>query len=83
MRPPTGTTGSVLEIRILHIQPLNGYVFYSEVFQQMLRVEGGDRVEELRLIVDGERMGRCENAVIARDDLAYPTNHELNVLLGT
>ena len=25
MRPATGTTGSVLEIRIPHIQPLNGY----------------------------------------------------------
>jgi predicted phage baseplate assembly protein len=60
--------------------PLGGTVFYSEVFQQMLRVEGVDRVEELRLIMDGERMGRCDNAEIARDFLVYPTNHELNVL---
>lgn len=43
----------------------------------MLRVEGVDRVEELRLIVDGERMGRCENAEIARDYLVYAGSMKL------
>jgi predicted phage baseplate assembly protein len=62
--------------------PLGGTVFYSEVFQQMLRVEGVDRVEEMRLIVDAERMNRCDNAEIPRDYLVFGEDHEISVIFS-
>ena len=59
--------------------PLGGDVLFSEVFRVGLQVEGVARIEDLRIIVDGERLGRCENAAILRDYLVYGGEHEIIV----
>ena len=59
--------------------PLGGDVLFSEVFRVGLQVEGVDRIEDLRIIVDGERLGRCESAEIPKDFLVYAGEHEINV----
>jgi hypothetical protein len=59
--------------------PLGGDVLFSEVFRVVLQVEGVMRVEELQLVVEGERLKRCENAAIPKDYLVYGGEHEINV----
>jgi hypothetical protein len=49
------------------------------VFRVVLQVEGVMRVEELQLVVEGERLKRCENAAIPKDYLVYGGEHEINV----
>lgn len=65
--------------------PLGGEVFFSEIFSEILRVEGVQRIltEDLRIIVDGERKGSCENAEIPRDSLVFSDGHEINVTFTT
>jgi hypothetical protein len=60
--------------------PLGGDVLYSEVFRVALQVEGVQRIESLHLIVDGERLGRCEDAPIPRDFLVFSDRHTINVM---
>lgn len=62
--------------------PWGRTVFYSEVFQQMLRADGVDRVEDLQLIVDGRRFAKCENVEIPPDCLVYAGTHELSVVFS-
>jgi uncharacterized phage protein gp47/JayE len=59
--------------------PLGGDVLYSEVFRVVLRVEGVQTVEDLRIHVDGDRYGRCENAPVGGDYLVFPGEHEITV----
>jgi predicted phage baseplate assembly protein len=59
--------------------PLGGDVVYSEVFRQILAVEGVQAVEDLRIVVEGERAGRCESVPIPKDFLVYSEGHEINV----
>ena len=59
--------------------PLGSDVLFSEVFRVGLQVEGVDRIEDLRIIVDGERLGRCESAEIPKDFLVYAGEHEISV----
>jgi hypothetical protein len=59
--------------------PLGDDVLYSEVFRQVLSVDGVQTIQDLRIVVDGERMGRCENAVIPDDYLVYSDGHQIDV----
>lgn len=59
--------------------PLGGDVLYSEVFRIVLGVEGVQTVEDLRVVVDGERFGLCENAEIPDGFLVFSDGHEINV----
>jgi hypothetical protein len=59
--------------------PLGGDVLYSEVFRVVLQVAGVQTIEDLRIILEGERFGRCENATIEDDYLVYSDGHDINV----
>jgi hypothetical protein len=63
--------------------PLGGDVLYSEVFRRVLSVDGVQTVNNLRIIVDGERMGACENAVIPDDFLVFSEGHHIDVTFTT
>ena len=54
-------------------------VLYSEVFRVVLGVEGVQRITDLRIVVDGERMGACENAAIDDDFLVFSDGHDISV----
>jgi hypothetical protein len=58
---------------------LGGDVLYSEVFRVVLNVAGVQTIEDLRIIVDGERKGRCEDVKIPDDFLIFSDGHEINV----
>jgi predicted phage baseplate assembly protein len=59
--------------------PLGGDVLYSEVFRQVLSVDGVQSIQDLRIIVDGEGQGRCEDAIIPDDFLVYSDGHDIQV----
>jgi predicted phage baseplate assembly protein len=59
--------------------PMGGDVLYSEMFRVILNVENVLRIPDLRLIVDGERFGRCEDATIGDDFLVFSDGHDITV----
>ena len=59
--------------------PLGGAVFYSEIFRVVLNIEGVERIEDLRILLDGERKGACEDAEIPFDHLVYSDGHDIRV----
>lgn len=59
--------------------PLGGDILYSEVFRVALQVDGVQTIDDLRIIVDGERKGRCESAEIPKDYLVFSDGHEITV----
>lgn len=59
--------------------PLGGKVYYSEVFREILKVDGVDRIDDMRIIIDRERKGHCEDAEIPSDYLVFSDGHEINV----
>jgi uncharacterized phage protein gp47/JayE len=59
--------------------PLGGPVLYSEVFRVVLNVEGVKTIEDLRIVIDGERKGKGEDAEIPRDFLVFSDGHEITV----
>jgi uncharacterized phage protein gp47/JayE len=63
--------------------PLGGDVLYSEVFRQILNVVGVQTISDLRTVVDGERLGRCEDAAIPADFLVYSDGHTIDVEYAT
>jgi hypothetical protein len=59
--------------------PLGGDVLYSEIFRVVLQVEGVQTIEDLRIVVDGDRYGRCENVTIDGDYLVFSDGHDIAV----
>ncbi len=59
--------------------PMGGDVFYSEVFRVALNVEGVRTVRDMRIVIDGERLGRCEDATIEDDFLVFSDGHDIQV----
>jgi phage-related baseplate assembly protein len=59
--------------------PLGEDVLYSEVFRLVLQVEGVRTIEDLRIIVDGERFDRCENAPVPDGFLVFSDGHDITV----
>jgi hypothetical protein len=59
--------------------PMGGDVFYSEVFRVALNVDGVRTVNDMRIVVDGERLGRCEDAKIEDDFLIFSDGHDIKV----
>lgn len=52
-------------------------VYYSEVVHIVLDVEGVQRIEDLRILVDGQRLGAAESASIADGFLVYSEKHSI------
>jgi uncharacterized phage protein gp47/JayE len=59
--------------------PLGGDVLYSELYRVVLQTEGVRAIEDLRIVIDGERYGRCEDAPVEADVLVYSDGHEISV----
>ncbi|MEB3216071.1 MAG: putative baseplate assembly protein [Nostocales cyanobacterium 94392] len=60
---------------------LGGEVIHSEVFRRVLMVEGVQRINELRIIVDGVRLFPCTDAQIPKGFLIFSDGHDINVTL--
>jgi uncharacterized phage protein gp47/JayE len=54
-------------------------VIFSEVFRVVLQIDGVQEIEDLRIVVDGERFGRCENAPIEDGYFVFSDGHEISV----
>lgn len=52
-------------------------VYYSEVIHIVLEVAGVQRIEDLRILVDGQRLGAAESASIADGFLVFSENHSI------
>jgi uncharacterized phage protein gp47/JayE len=59
--------------------PMGGDVFYSDVFRVVLNIEGVQQIKDMRIVVDGERLGRCEDAKIEDDFLVFSDGHDITV----
>jgi len=59
--------------------PMGGDVLYSEIFRKVLDVEGVQTIRDVRIILDGERFGRCEDASIDDDFLVFSDGHDITV----
>lgn len=59
--------------------PLGDDVLYSEVFRVVLQVDGVQTIQDLRIIVDGQRFDRCEDAAIAKTFLVFSDGHDITV----
>lgn len=57
-------------------------VLYSEVFRVVLQVEGVQQVQDMRIVVEGQRFGRCDDAPIPPDHLVFSESHEVKVLFA-
>ncbi len=60
---------------------LGGEVIHSEVFRRVLMVEGVQRIDELRIIVDGDRLLPCTDAQIPKGFLVFSDGHDINITL--
>ncbi len=60
---------------------LGDEVIYSEVFRRVLTVAGVQRIEELQIVVDGDRLSPCTNAQIPKEFLVFSDGHDINVTL--
>lgn len=63
--------------------PFGGDVYFSDIFRLVLQVEGVQTVEDVRLVVDGRRYGRCENASIGEGYLIAAAAPEIVVTYAT
>jgi predicted phage baseplate assembly protein len=61
--------------------PLGGTVRFSDLFRVVFQVDGVSTVDDLRIVIDGARKGRCENADIPKDYLVYSQGHDISVTL--
>jgi predicted phage baseplate assembly protein len=59
--------------------PMGGTVRFSDLFRVAFQVDGIASIDDLRIVIDGEKKGRCENAPIPKDYLVYSNGHEVNV----
>lgn len=59
--------------------PLGGTVIYSEVFRVVLSVDGVQTIDELRIVIDGDRLLPCTSAPIPKDFLVFSNGHAIDV----
>jgi hypothetical protein len=59
--------------------PLGGEVIHSEVFRRVLGVEGVQRIDELRIVIDGDRLLPCTDAPIPKNFLVFSNEHDIDV----
>jgi predicted phage baseplate assembly protein len=59
--------------------PLGQDVLFSDIFRVAFGVPGVESVDDLRIVIDGERKGRCENAAVARDHVVFSRAHDVSV----
>jgi uncharacterized phage protein gp47/JayE len=59
--------------------PLGDEVIHSEVFRRVLTVDGVQRIDELRIVIDGDRLLPCTNAPIPKNFLVFSDGHEIDV----
>jgi Baseplate J-like protein len=60
--------------------PLGGEVIHSEIFRRVLAVEGVQRIDDLRIVVDGDRLSSCTSAQIPKGFLVFSDGHDIDVL---
>lgn len=61
--------------------PLGGTVRFSDLFRVAFQVDGVDTVDDLRIVIDGQKKGRCENADIPKDFVVYTQGHDISVTI--
>lgn len=59
--------------------PMGGTVRFADLFRIVFGVEGVATVDDLRIIIDGERLRPCENADVPKDYLVYSDGHDISV----
>lgn len=59
--------------------PLGGEVIHSEVFRRVLAVEGVQRIDDLRIEVNGDRLSSCTSAQIPKGFLVFSDGHDITV----
>jgi Baseplate J-like protein len=59
--------------------PLGGEVIHSEVFRRVLSVDGVQRIDELRIVIDGDRLLPCTDAPIPKNFLVFSDGHDIDV----
>jgi len=63
--------------------PLGGTVRFSDLFRKAFEVDGVATVDDLRIVIDGLKKGRCENAEIPKDFVVYTQGHDISVTTQT
>jgi predicted phage baseplate assembly protein len=60
--------------------PMGGAVRFSDLFRVAFQVDGVATVDDLRIVIDGLKKGRCENADIPKDFVVYTQGHDISVM---
>ena len=63
--------------------PLGGSVRFSDLFRKAFEIDGVATVDDLRIVIDGLKKGRCENADIPKDFVVYTLGHDVSVTTQT
>lgn len=59
--------------------PIGGAVLYSSVFRVILSNDDVQSIIDMRIVVDGERKGRCEDVDIPPGFLVFSDGHDITV----
>ena len=59
--------------------PFGGIIFFSRVYQQILKIPGVDRVEKVLITLDNQQYPVCQDVTIQPAALVYSTEHEVLV----
>lgn len=59
--------------------PFGGDVYFSEVYRQVLDVDGVDRIATLGIRVDGDRQPDCTDVAVDEGVLVYSDGHDVTV----
>ncbi|HEX2094969.1 MAG TPA: putative baseplate assembly protein [Longimicrobiaceae bacterium] len=59
--------------------PFGRTIFYSQVYQRVFAVAGVERIETLKLRLDGREYPACENVPVPEAALVYSTAHSVRV----
>ena len=57
--------------------PLGAPIFYSRVYQRVLSVPGVDRINALKISLDGVEQPECKDVPIRASSLLYSTGHDV------
>ncbi|MFB2881589.1 putative baseplate assembly protein [Floridanema aerugineum] len=60
---------------------LGAPVLHSEIFRRILNISGVQRIENLQIVVNGERFPPCTDAPIPINYLVFSTDHDITVNL--
>lgn len=59
--------------------PFGGTIFFSRVYQQILKISGVDHIEKILITVDGQQYPQCTDIQIKPAALLFSTEHEVLV----